>query len=158
MENTRLPLEVLKIESPCPADWSRMTGDKRNQFCEHCQKHVHDLTQMTRSEAEELICRNAGNLCLRFARDQADTVVTLDYAAKPLRRGWTLRAATMALIAACASTLGISKPAAPLILPATGKIMPVYVLGEMMPFPQPPTTAPTTQSNPQPIIGEIAPR
>ena len=33
---TRLALDVLQVENPCPTDWQAMRGDGRSRFCEHC--------------------------------------------------------------------------------------------------------------------------
>jgi len=80
-------LKVLKIESPCQADWNDMIGDGAHRFCNHCNKMVHDLSAMPAYESERLICNDAGELCVRFQVDPAaGTPITLDYAARPTRR------------------------------------------------------------------------
>src|SRR4051812_2479738 len=100
--SARKPLEVLQIKTPCEADWDTMTGNAQSRFCAHCNKHVHDLSAMPRAQAERLVCENAGNLCVRFARDEAGQVLTLDYRRQksqrwPLRL-WTLVALGLAMI------------------------------------------------------------
>ena len=87
---TRVPLEVLRIETPCPADWAAMVGDDRRRFCQGCKKHVHDLSAMPRAEAERLVCESAGDLCIRMTLEADGRVVTVDYesAAAGHRRGW----------------------------------------------------------------------
>jgi hypothetical protein len=100
--NSRLSLEVIDVRTPCPADWEQMAGDERTRFCQGCQKHVHNLSAMMADEAERLVCQNAGRLCIRFERDVAGRVVTLDYggAARPKWswRLWTVLALAAALI------------------------------------------------------------
>jgi hypothetical protein len=102
----RRPLDLVEVQSPCPRDWNQMSGSAQSRFCEHCQKHVHDLSAMTLSEAEALICREAGELCVRFTRLPNGKVKTLDYCAPSGRKGfgwrfWTAVVAIAAAIAAC---------------------------------------------------------
>src|SRR5262245_48935557 len=84
----RISLDVLKVQNPCPADWSEMSGDDRSRFCQHCQKPVHDLSQMTLSDAERLVCQAAGSLCVRMHIDDAGKLITLDYE-PAVRSRWT---------------------------------------------------------------------
>lgn len=57
----------LPINSPCDEDWSAMRGDSERRFCDHCARHVHDLSAMTKREAATLL-RSAGGerLCVRY--------------------------------------------------------------------------------------------
>jgi len=41
-----------RISKPCTADWDKMRGDDKRRFCEHCQKFVHNVSAMNRSERE----------------------------------------------------------------------------------------------------------
>ena len=59
-------LEQLVIERPCEEAWEGMRGDDRRRFCSRCQKHVHDLGAMPRGEAEALVSRAEGPLCVRL--------------------------------------------------------------------------------------------
>ena len=59
-----MPLEVIRVDEPCKADWDAMTGDAARRFCAGCQKHVHNLSAMPREEAERLVCESAGRLWL----------------------------------------------------------------------------------------------
>jgi len=77
----RLGLPVLPnvhVASPCPADWSKMTGDERVRMCGQCSKHVFNLSQMTRSEAEELVIEKHGNLCVRYFQRTDGTILLKD--------------------------------------------------------------------------------
>jgi hypothetical protein len=62
-------LHNVNVPSPCTADWNSMTGNEQVRFCEHCHLQVHNLSQMTRSEAQRLILRSNGRLCVRYYRD-----------------------------------------------------------------------------------------
>lgn len=39
-----------EIKQPCTADWEKMRGDDKRRFCEHCQKFVHNVSAMSRTE------------------------------------------------------------------------------------------------------------
>jgi hypothetical protein len=91
MNQPRIPLEVLRIEEPCTADWNAMAGDDRRRFCGGCKKFVHNLSAMSRVEAEQLICASAGELCVRLTRTADGIPVTVEYEASLRnhpRRGW----------------------------------------------------------------------
>src|SRR5690348_5730193 len=79
--NARLTLEQIDVPNPYPADWNAMTGDRRGRFCQHCQKTVHNLSAISRDEAERLLCQAAGSLCVRYAVATDGRVMTLDYPA-----------------------------------------------------------------------------
>jgi hypothetical protein len=72
------PWENIRIASPCKADWASMTGDERSRFCGACNKHVYNLSEMTRDEAAELIEKNEGKLCVRLFRRRDGKVLTQD--------------------------------------------------------------------------------
>lgn len=71
-------LENLKVASPCHAAWDDMHGDERVRFCGSCQKNVFNLSEMSREDAEALITRTEGRLCVRFYRRGDGTVLTQD--------------------------------------------------------------------------------
>ena len=71
-------LDRIHIDSPCPADWSRMRGDDRSRFCGQCRQHVYDLSVMTRAEAVALIADHAGSLCVQLRRRPDGRVVSSD--------------------------------------------------------------------------------
>ncbi|MEZ5962544.1 MAG: hypothetical protein R3F56_01745 [Planctomycetota bacterium] len=100
-------LRDLAVASPCPAEWNQMTGDAKRRFCQQCQLHVHDLSAMTRAEAEAVL-RDAGGarVCVRFFRRHDGTVLTRDCPVglrQRLRRA--RRRATAAVSAAFAALL-----------------------------------------------------
>jgi hypothetical protein len=112
-----------------------MTGDDRQRFCAHCRKFVHNLTAMPRDEAERLVCRSAGELCVRFARDpQTEQVITLDY--QPRTINTRRRRRVIAVIATVLATCGAggswaamrlfgTPPPAPPIKFVAGRLMPL---------------------------------
>lgn len=79
----RLPLlDRIDIPSPCTADWDSMTGAGSTRFCEQCSRSVHDLSAMTKRQAQGLVRRSGGRLCVRVTRDASGRTLT----AEPLSR------------------------------------------------------------------------
>jgi hypothetical protein len=63
----RLPLLAeSRIAEPCDADWDAMAGSERVRWCGRCARDVHDFTRMTGAEAEALLTRRAGRVCVRL--------------------------------------------------------------------------------------------
>jgi hypothetical protein len=74
MKRTRL--ETLRVVSPCLEGWDRMTGDDRTRHCQRCEKNVFDVSQLSRDEAERLLKRTNGDLCVRLKRRPDGSIVT----------------------------------------------------------------------------------
>ena len=72
------PLSKVRVASPCPADWDSMIGDERVRFCGQCELHVYNLSAMTKAQAENLIVRTEGRLCVRFFRRTDGSILTQD--------------------------------------------------------------------------------
>jgi hypothetical protein len=72
------PLSKVRVASPCPADWDSMIGDERVRFCGQCELNVYNLSAMTKAQAENLIVRTEGRLCVRFYRRKDGSVLTQD--------------------------------------------------------------------------------
>jgi len=72
------PLSKVRVASPCPADWDSMMGDERVRFCGQCELNVYNLSAMTKAQAENLIVRTEGRLCVRFLRRTDGSVLTQD--------------------------------------------------------------------------------
>jgi hypothetical protein len=75
-------LNNLTIPEPCAADWNSMVGNDQVRFCEHCSLDVHNLTLLTRSQAERLISRSNGRLCVRYHQDPAGKPAVLPISQK----------------------------------------------------------------------------
>jgi hypothetical protein len=78
MKRFTSPLRNVKIASPCPADWDRMIGDERARFCGQCELNVYNLSAMSTLEAESLIARTEGRLCVRYYRRKDGSIITQD--------------------------------------------------------------------------------
>lgn len=74
-----------KIRQPCSADWDKMRGDDKHRFCDHCQKFVHNVSAMTRTEREAFA--NPANMreCVFYCRRTDGEVADLSFLAS-LRR------------------------------------------------------------------------
>jgi hypothetical protein len=70
-------LKNLTVPSPCPADWDSMIGNDQVRFCEHCSLDVHNLSLMTRAQAERLVAQSNGRLCVRYHRSSTGQPLTL---------------------------------------------------------------------------------
>jgi len=106
----RVSVERLRVASPCPASWGTMRGDERTRFCEQCQRHVYNISAMTRREVEALVHQTEGSFCARLYRRADGTVLTKDcpVGLRALRRraAKVAGAAATALLSLCVSALG----------------------------------------------------
>lgn len=140
--NRGVSLDVIQVAEPCHESWDQMTGDDRMRYCQGCRKHVYNLSAMSRTDAERLVCEAAGSLCVRFARGGDGVVQTLEYRAPTKRpRGWkfwtavsTAAAALMAGVNVYVFARGRPQP--------TGAMMVVGMIA-----PPPPT--------PRAVMGEV---
>ncbi|HBB97066.1 MAG TPA: hypothetical protein DC054_16950 [Blastocatellia bacterium] len=71
-------LNHVEVAAPCKADWDQMIGSEQMRFCGQCDLNVYNLSGMTRDEAESLIARNEGRLCVRFYRRTDGSIITRD--------------------------------------------------------------------------------
>jgi hypothetical protein len=78
MARFRNTLDHVRIAAPCKADWDLMLGSERVRFCGQCNLNVYNLSSMTRSDAESLIARTEGRLCVRFYRRRDGSIITKD--------------------------------------------------------------------------------
>jgi hypothetical protein len=144
----RIRLEVLDVREPCTEDWRKMTGDDRVRFCGTCRLDVYDLSALTTADAEELVNKNDGSLCVRFYRRADGTVTTLDCAPRrfeKLRRGARVGLGFGALLVAGAlsivGALGVvaASDASEAVHEWADKVVePHPVIMGAMPLPEPP--------------------
>jgi len=78
MRNALELLDDIRVASPCDAKWEEMTGDDQSRYCNHCDKHVYNLSALTADAALQLVREKEGNLCGRFYRRADGTVLTAD--------------------------------------------------------------------------------
>lgn len=117
-------LDRVRVAAPCSADWKEMRGDERVRFCDRCSLNVYNLSAMTRREAERLVVRSEGQLCVRFYRRADGTTLTRNcpVGLRALKRRVS-RVATGAAAAALSFFAGVGvapdeEPSQPFITPA----------------------------------------
>jgi hypothetical protein len=137
----RTPLHVISIAQPCHENWAAMTPAADARFCAHCQRQVHDLSNMTTAEVDDLLCRAAGPLCIRYSAAPDGRVATLDYQkANPRSRRWFLWAIPASLVSVAAAMFQFRSPPPPAVM-----------MGDICPLPtttSKATTQPTGPSTP----------
>jgi len=110
MANQDNLLERMRLASPCPMSWEKMSGDKEARFCDQCQLHVYNISEMTRERVEELLAVKEGRICARLFRRADGTVLTKDcpVGLRAIRRrmGRVAVAALTTLLSLAASVLG----------------------------------------------------
>jgi Carboxypeptidase regulatory-like domain len=111
-------LDRVRIGTPCQTDWEAMRGDDRVRFCGQCEKHVYNLSQMSRQQAESLIRKTNGKLCARFERRADGGIVTTERTV-PLPR-FNFRFLRIA-----SATMSAALSLAPTVAAKTSKNLPV---------------------------------
>jgi hypothetical protein len=71
-------LNHIQVAAPCKADWNQMIGSEQVRFCGQCNLNVYNLSGMSRVDAESLIARTEGRLCVRFYRRRDGSIITQD--------------------------------------------------------------------------------
>jgi hypothetical protein len=141
------PLEKIKVAAPCKAEWRWMYGNDRIRFCNQCQLYVYNLSAMTKEQAEDLILRTEGRLCVRFYRRKDGSILTQNcpQGLQAIKERFT-RTRTH-VVAAILSFLGYLG-----LLWWTKRVLPAPpIMGQIaMPVPQPPIDT-------RPIVGEVVP-
>jgi hypothetical protein len=99
-------LDDLRIPTPCTQSWDEMAGNDRTRFCGICRKHVHNLSEYTREEADRLLSGDRMP-CLTFVRDTAGRVITADAGWR--RHPWQVVRMLAAVWALALTALGCDK-------------------------------------------------
>lgn len=97
----RSSLQTVRIPSPCPMRWPNLVGDDRTRFCANCNRKVHNLSAVTRNEAESILAQQE-NVCVAFVADRNGNVVTSD---RPVSADLSRRQSLWLMVVAVASTL-----------------------------------------------------
>ncbi len=71
-------LDQVQIEKPCEDAWEEMQPVEGNRVrhCAHCQLNVYNLSDMSRQEAEELLQKTEGRLCVQYAQRDDGKILT----------------------------------------------------------------------------------
>src|SRR5262245_32868959 len=126
MGRERVSLEMVRVASPCTVEWDAMHGDDRVRFCGQCNLNVYNLSGMTREEAEALVNRREGRLCVQLLLRHDGTVLTQDcpVGLRALRRKVWKALAAAASLAFAMLWGGPKAEAAPAPLPKKAKPKP----------------------------------
>ncbi len=153
MANETPVLEGLRVASPCTVSWEAMAGDARVRHCGACRLNVYNLSAMSRREAEDLVRRSEGRLCVRFYRRADGTVLTQDcpVGLRAVRRRLALLGSAMAamFLAAFAAGCGRSPSGAGGGDPTTGNLVPPGTMGR-------PAVQQPVMGGPRPVMGDVA--
>ncbi|MFM9873803.1 MAG: hypothetical protein ACKVQS_10105 [Fimbriimonadaceae bacterium] len=128
-----------KINKPCPADWNDMTGGQQSRHCDKCNKSVHNISELSADEAEQVLCHSSNSVCIRIQQAANGAFKT--------QSGWMKRVAI-----AGAATLTL--------IPMTGCESQSHLTGKAsVPYSQPNNQTTTgTPAQPENIVGEtVAP-
>jgi len=101
-------VDEIRVASPCQARWNDMTGDERTRFCGQCQKHVYNLSAMTRKQIASLVREKEGKFCGRFYRRPDGRLLTADCPSRVRRIRARLAKIGGALCALVLSVIGCS--------------------------------------------------
>ena len=74
----KVDLKLIRIASPCPADWNKMAGDDLVRHCAECDLNVYNLSAMTERDIQRLLGNAQGRVCGRFYRRADGTILTQD--------------------------------------------------------------------------------
>lgn len=66
----------VRIASPCPMSWNDMEGDDQVRFCHECKLNVYNLSSLTKPEAESLLKKHEGRLCIGYYQRADGTIIT----------------------------------------------------------------------------------
>ena len=67
--------EQIHIANPCTEDFDSMEGEGFRRFCDKCEKHVHDLSDLTPTEARALLDQNKkSELCVVYRFDSSGKI------------------------------------------------------------------------------------
>ncbi len=76
MSRFKSNLDRVRVAAPCHVDWDTMFGDERVRFCGQCKLNVYNLSEMTRVDAELLVGRSEGRLCIRYYQRRDGSIIT----------------------------------------------------------------------------------
>ncbi len=124
----------IRITRPCDEDWDAMRGGTHRRYCDRCERSVHDLSTLTRLEAEILVSQRDEldrPPCVQYAVDGAGTLIFEPELLRPERRfGRFVAVAALAVVGVGAAAVANRIPATqaasvvePMARPGAGSIM-----------------------------------
>jgi hypothetical protein len=113
--------EDVVINDPCEQDWDGMRPEAGGQrrWCEHCERSVHDLSEMEEPAALALLRATAGrDVCISYVEDKdgeivfglGQNIVPLEHVRRRPRAQPVIEIAKLASAASIAMVLGACTP------------------------------------------------
>ena len=134
-------LDKVELAFTCPLRWEKLVGGDTERFCGSCQKHVTNLSAMSRHEAAAFLRSTPGPICVRVEVDDKGRSVH--------RPSLSIPAMSLSLMAGAPVHSCNSGPdETPALMGA-----PPAMMGEMVA--EPPTEF-LGQAPAQPLMGKIA--
>ena len=85
-----------KIQTPCEKSFSDLPGSGPRRFCDQCQLHVHDLSQMSPRAIDRLIRTTRGQrVCAQILHSIDGSIITAPTPTQRLRRTFLQTAASL---------------------------------------------------------------
>lgn len=78
MTKKNFDINKLRVASPCSVPWETMTGDERIRHCHSCKMNIYNISEMTKTEVENLIGKREDRICIRLYKRADGTVLTKD--------------------------------------------------------------------------------
>ncbi len=101
----------VEIKNPCHESWDAMHGDAARRFCDVCAKHVHNLSEMARDEAADLLQTHSGeHLCVRYSTHEDGRIAFRGESVVPVSRLRSVRTAFAAVMLAACTPHGDGPP------------------------------------------------
>jgi len=76
MNKQNFDVNNLRVASPCSVGWETMFGDERVRRCHSCELNIYNISEMTKTEVEDLITKREGRICIRLYKRADGTVLT----------------------------------------------------------------------------------
>jgi len=78
MNKQKFDVNNLRVASPCSVGWETMSGDERVRRCHSCKLNIYNISEMTKTEIEDLITKREERVCIRLYKRHDGTVLTKD--------------------------------------------------------------------------------
>jgi hypothetical protein len=78
MNKQNFDVDNFRVASPCSVGWETMSGDERVRRCHSCELNIYNISEMTKTEVENLITKREGRICIRLYKRADGTVLTKD--------------------------------------------------------------------------------
>ncbi|MGI8468054.1 MAG: carboxypeptidase-like regulatory domain-containing protein [Pyrinomonadaceae bacterium] len=78
MSKQKFDINKLRVAAPCSVGWEMMSGDERVRRCHSCELNIYNVSEMTKTEVENLIANREGRLCIRLYKRADGTILTKD--------------------------------------------------------------------------------